>query len=55
VQGRLLVGRAGFLRDFAATMTDTQLVVSHAVSLGHFLKHHVARLRTQTRDEWEPI
>jgi hypothetical protein len=55
VQARLLVGRAGFLNDFATTVTSRHLVVSHAVSVSRFLKHHIARLRGRPRDEWEPI
>jgi hypothetical protein len=57
VQSRLLVGRAGFLNDFAAGVNSGELVVSHAVSLGRFLKHHLARLRSRPRsdDDWEPI
>jgi hypothetical protein len=57
VQSRLIVGRAGFLNDFATGVYGRQLVVSHVVSLGRFLKYHVARLRARPRsdDDWEPI
>jgi hypothetical protein len=45
LQTRLIVGRAGFLDDFAAAVRGRHLVVSHAVSLGRFVKHHAATLR----------
>jgi hypothetical protein len=55
LQARLLLGRAGFLDDFAAGVQGRQLIVRHPVSLSRFLKHHAARLRTHLRDEEEPI
>jgi hypothetical protein len=55
LQARLLVGRSGFLDDFAAAVKGHHLIVSHSVSVSRFLKHHAARLRARTRDEEEPI
>jgi hypothetical protein len=55
VQARLIVGRAGFLDDFAAAIRGHHLVVSCPVSLGRFLKHHAGRLRARAGDEAEPI
>jgi hypothetical protein len=55
LQAPLVAGRAGFLNDFATAIKGQHLVVSHPVSLGRFLKHHVARLRTRAVKEWEPI
>jgi hypothetical protein len=52
-----IIGRAGFLQDFAACIRRGHLVVSHPVSLRRFLTHHLARLRAGPPfgDEWEPI
>jgi hypothetical protein len=55
LQARLLVGRAGFLDDFAVAVKGRHLVVSYPVSLSRFLKHHAARPRGRARGEWEPI
>ncbi len=57
VQARLIIGRSGFLDDFAAAVRGKYFVVSQAVSLSRFVKHHVGRLRTRgvSGDEWEPI
>jgi hypothetical protein len=57
LQARLLVGRAGFLDDFAVAVKGRHLVVSHPVSLSRFLKHYAVRLRGRAHagDEWEPI
>ncbi|HKI34443.1 MAG TPA: hypothetical protein VKA46_21490 [Gemmataceae bacterium] len=55
LQGRLIVGRAGFLNDFAAGVRGRHFVVSHQVSVSRFLKHHAARQRAPAGDEWEPI
>jgi hypothetical protein len=57
LQARLILGRSGFLDDFAVAVKGHHLVVSHPVSLTRFLKHHSGRLsgRGQSRDEWEPI
>jgi len=55
LQAPLVVGRAGFLDDFATAIKGRHLVVSHPVSVSRFLKHHVTRLRSRAMDEWEPI
>jgi hypothetical protein len=55
LQARLLVGRSGFLGDFAAAVKGHHLIVSRPVSVIRFLKHHAARLRAHTRDEEESI
>jgi hypothetical protein len=55
VQARLIVGRSGLLDDFAVAVTGRHLVVSHAVSLRRFLKHHATKWRARSRDEWQPI
>ncbi len=55
LQGRLVVGRAGFLNDFAAGVRGGRFVVSHPVAVGRFLTHHAARLRAPSGDKWEPI
>lgn len=52
---RLVVGRAGFLHDFAACFRGNQLIVSHSVSVRRFLQHQVTRLCARSRDAWEPI
>jgi hypothetical protein len=57
LQARLILGRSGFLDDFAVAVTGRHLVVSHPVSLGWFLKHHARRLsnRSRPREKWDPI
>jgi hypothetical protein len=57
LQARLVVGRAGFLDDFAIAITGHHLIVSHPVSVSRFLKHHARKLRARARsgDEPEPI
>jgi hypothetical protein len=55
LQARLIVGRSGFLDDFAVAVKGRHLVVSHPVSVGRYLKHQAARLRGRAGDEWEPI
>lgn len=57
LQARLIVGRSGFLDDFAAAVQGHHLVVSHPVSLSRFLTHHAVRLRGRAPSggEWEPI
>jgi hypothetical protein len=55
LQARLVIGRSGFLDDFAVTVAGHHLVVRHPVSLSRFLKHYATRLRARARDEWEPI
>jgi len=55
LQARLILGRSGFLDEFAAAVGDRHVVVSHRVSLSRFLNHHATRLRSRSVDEWEPI
>jgi hypothetical protein len=57
LQARLIIGRSGFLDDFAIAVTGRRLIVSYPASLRRFLKHHATRLRVHARasDEWEPI
>jgi hypothetical protein len=55
LQARLILGRSGFLDDFAAAIKGHHLIVSYPVSLSRFLKHHATRLRTRAYDEGEPI
>jgi len=55
VQARLIVGRSGFLDEFAAGVRGKYLVVSRAVSLSRWARHQVGRLRGGIGDEWEPI
>jgi hypothetical protein len=55
VQARLTLGRAGFLDDFAAAIRGQELVVSCAVSMVRFFKHHAGRLRAGAGDKAEPI
>jgi hypothetical protein len=57
VQSRLIIGRAGFLDDFATAIKGNHLVVSHPVSLSRFLKHHAVRRRGRAYadDDVEPI
>lgn len=55
VQARLIVGRSGLLDDFAVSITRRHLVVSHAVSLRRFVKHHATKWRDRSRDQALPI
>lgn len=55
VQTRLIVGRSGLLDDFAVAVTQRHVAVSCPVSLSRFVKHHAARWRVRSRDEWQPI
>ena len=55
VRARLIVGRAGFLDEFAVGIRGGHLVVSRPVSLSRFLQHQATRLHTRPGDEWEPI
>jgi hypothetical protein len=55
LQARLIIGRSGFLDDFAVAITGRRLIVSSPASLRRFVKHHSTRLRARSSDEWEPI
>ncbi|HZV06354.1 MAG TPA: hypothetical protein VE999_14840 [Gemmataceae bacterium] len=57
LQARLIIGRSGFLDDFAVAITSRRLIVSYPVSLRRFLGHHGTKLHARARssDEWEPI
>jgi hypothetical protein len=57
LQARLIIGRSGFLDDYAVAITGRCLIVSYPVFLRRFLRHHATRLRARARssDEWEPI
>jgi len=55
VQARLIAGRSGLLDDFVVKVTGRRLIVSRPVSLSRFLRHHAARVRARTDDEWQPL
>jgi hypothetical protein len=56
-QARLILGRSGFLDDFAGVISGRFCVVEHPVSPGQWARERIASLwqRPRQADDWRPI